>query len=180
MKKVFLSMIFLFTLASLLSAQMLVNSETLKVNDSTILMVGNDILINKPIGFDFVNIEEVKKSGFNIGKLANIGSAVGSTIGIAGANASNVGAMTTGIKVMQTASVASSIGWTQEAINALNVSDKAKSIVGKKMRILRFKKEGNEKRGEHFYAITAGEGKQDYRIEVEPAIENGEILMIHK
>lgn len=178
MKKSLLLLSLTTSLVLSVNAQELTDKETLRVNDSITLHIGNDILINKPSGYDFSNIEEVKKGGFSIGKFANVGAAVGSTIGLAGANAGNIGAMSTGIKVMSTASVASSVGWTQDAINALNVSDQAKSIVGKKMRILKFKKEGNEKRGEHFFAIVAGSGKTDYKVEIEPAINSGEILVI--
>jgi len=164
-------------LATTSNAQKLIDNDALQINDSITLHTGEDIMINKPYAFDFVNVDEVKKGGFGIGKFANIGAAVGSTIGLAGISTGSVGAMTTGVKVMETATVASSVGWTQDAINALNASDKAKSIVGKKMRILKFKKEGNEKRGEHYYAIVAGEGKQDYKIEAAPAIATGEIVV---
>ena len=160
------------------NAQQLTDKETLQVNDSITLHVGNDILINKPQSFDFVNVEELKKGGFSLSKIANVaGSAGGALVGLGGQTAS-IGTMTTGIKVMQTAGTAASVGYTVDAINAMNISDQAKSIVGKKMRILKFKKEGNEKRGEHYYAIAAGEGKHDYKIEVAPAITSGEILII--
>ncbi len=115
-----------------------------------------------------------------MGKIANIASSAGGAIVGLGGQTASIGTMTTGIKVMQTAGTAASVGFTVDAINAMNISDQAKSIVGKKMRILKFKKEGNEKRGEHFYAIVAGEGKHDYKIEIEPAITSGEVLILKK
>lgn len=158
-------------------SQKLINKDSLQI-DSLMLKVGDDLIIGKPAAYDFVNIEE-QKSKLSFGKIANIAGSAGTALGLAGAETGSIGAMKTGLTAMNTVSTVSSIGMTADAINALNVSDKAKQIIGKKFRILKFKQEGNNKRGFHYYAIVAGEGKTNYKIEIIPAIQSKEVIGIN-
>ncbi|WP_447639927.1 MULTISPECIES: hypothetical protein [Chitinophagaceae] len=159
-------------------SQKLIDKNTFQVNNSLTLKIGDDLVIGKPAAYDFVNIEE-EKNKFSFGKIANIAGAAGSAVGLAGVQTGSIGAMETGIKAMNTASTVSSIGMTADAIKSLNASDKAKQIIGKKFRILKFKEDGNEKRGYHYYAVVAGEGKTNYRIEVIPAIQSQEVVGVN-
>lgn len=146
--------------------------------DTITIHVGDDLTIGKPSTFDFVNISESKR-GLSIGNIANAAGALGSTVGLLGAETGHLGTAMTGIKVMNAANTAASAGLTADAISALNVSNQAKLIIGKQFRVLRFKKEGNERRGQHIYAILAGEGKTNYKAELAPAIKASEIIAIN-
>lgn len=175
--------ILLFTGIALLLAipsfsQKLIDKETFQVNDSLTLKVGDDLIIGKPAAYDFVNIEEEKKK-FGIGKLASIAGAAGTAVGLGGAMVGGASTVAASGKILEGAATASTVGMTAEEINSLNISDKAKQIIGKKFRILKFKEEGNEKRGYHYYATVAGEGKTNYKIEIIPAIQAKEVIGIN-
>ncbi|SEA41558.1 hypothetical protein SAMN05192529_11773 [Arachidicoccus rhizosphaerae] len=167
----------MFGLVSTAFSQTLENKDTFTMDTLTI-HVGDDLTIGKPSTFDFVNVVE-SKHGLGIGNIANAAGALGSTVGLLGAETGHLGTAMTGIKVMNAANTAASVGWTADAIAALNVSNQAKKIIGKKFRVLRFKKEGNQRRGEHIYAILAGEGKTNYKAELAPAIKSHEIIAIN-
>jgi len=159
------------------NAQSLINKKTF-VFDSVKIMVGDDITIGKPSTYDFVNITKMKRLR-KIGKIANVVGDVGFAAGMIGATSGDVDAAMTGVKVMQGASTAASIGWTAAEINQMNVSNRAKQIIGKKFRVLKFKKKGNKRRGEHLYGIVAGEGHTNYKIELAPAIKSKEVIAIN-
>ncbi|MNY42641.1 hypothetical protein D3C86_1775510 [compost metagenome] len=90
-----------------------------------------------------------------------------------GYDAGSLGAVKTGARLSQTGSQAAKLTALTDKL-----SSQAKPIAGKKLRILKFKVEGNEKRGEHFFAIVAAEGNKDFKIELEPAIETKEIVAV--
>ena len=51
----------------------------------------------------------------------------------------------------------------------------------KELRILKFNSSGSEKRGFHYYAIVAGPGNSNYKIDLEPALNTFEVAgMNHK
>lgn len=51
---------------------------------------------------------------------------------------------------------------------------------GQRLRVLKFFKKGNLKRGEHFYATVAGIGKENYDIELDRAIDTQEVLDVNE
>lgn len=173
-KNVFIAALLFLGVVSPSFSQSLQNKDTFTLDTLTI-HVGDDLTIGRPSQFDFVNITK-SKHGLGIGKIASAAGALGSTVGLLGAETGHLGTAMTGLKVMNAANTATSVGWTADAIAALNVSNQAKLIIGKQFRVLRFKKEGNERRGEHIYAILAGEGKTNYKAELVPAIKSNEII----
>lgn len=176
---IFLTAAFLLGVSVPGFSQKLQDNDTFVLNDSITIKVGDDLTIGKPSDFEFVNITQ-SKHGFGLGTIANAAGSVGSSVGLLGAESGHLKTAMTGIKVMNTANTVSNVGGTADAIAALNVSNQAKEIIGKKFRILRFKDEGNERRGHHVYAFVAGEGKTNYKIELYPAIESQEVIAVNE
>jgi len=176
---IFLTAAFLLGVAVPGFSQKLQDDGTFVLNNKTTIKVGDDLTIGRPADYDFINITP-SKHGFGLGAIANAAGSVGSSVGLLGAESGHLKTAMTGIKVMNTANTVSNIGESADAIAALNVSNKAKEIIGKKFRILRFKDEGNERRGHHVYAFVAGEGKTNYKIELYPAIESQEVIAVNE
>lgn len=182
MKSLFL-IFSLFVTATAINAQELKDEKTLVLNDSTTINVGDEFIVNLPYTYDFVSIQEAKK-GFsmkNLAKIGNVGSAIGGTLGSIGAATRNIGVLSTGVEIMNKASIATSIGMTAEAIDQLQVSKGAKQIISKKMRVIEFKKEGSQEDGYAYYAIANINGdKKKYKVELEPALRINEIILVEK
>ena len=136
--------------------------------------VGDNITIGMPSnGTEFTNITEHLKGFKKLGKLAGDLSDVGAQVVSSGYDAGSAGAVKTGARLNQTGSQAAKLTALTDKL-----SPQARPIAGKKLRILKFKVEGNEKRGQHFFAIVAAEGNKDFKIELEPAIESKEIVAV--
>lgn len=136
--------------------------------------VGDNITIGMPSnGVEFSNIAEQLKGFKKLGKLAGDLSDVGAQVVSSGYDAGSSGTVKTGARLSQTGNQASKLTALTDKL-----SSQAKPIAGKKLRILKFKVEGNEKRGQHFFAIVAAEGNKDFKIELEPAIESKEIVAV--
>jgi len=148
------------------------------IMDTITIHVGDDLIIGTPSQYDFVNIQESKR-GMGLGKIANVAGSAGMATTLLGLETNHLGAAMTGAKVLGGAATLASVGMTADAIAQLNVSNEARRIIGKKFRVIRLKEEGNKKRGEHYYAIVAGEGHTNYKIELPPAIKSNEILAVN-
>jgi len=158
-------------------SQSLTDKDTF-VMDSVTIHVGDDLTIGTPSQYDFVNIQESKR-GMGLGKIANVAGNAGLATALLGVETKSVGTLMTGAKVLEGAGTLASVGMTADAIAKLNVSNEARKIIGKKFRVMRLKQEGSKKRGEHYYAIVAGEGHTNYKIELPPAIQSNEILAVN-
>jgi hypothetical protein len=136
--------------------------------------VGDDITIGYPSnGVDFVNIAEHLKGFKKLTKVASdIGSA-GSQLVSSGYDAGSSGAVKAGASLNKNGAAAARLTSLTDKL-----SPGAKPIAGKKLRILKFKVDGNAERGEHFFAFVAAEDNKDYKIEIEPAIESKEIVAV--
>lgn len=136
--------------------------------------VGDDITIGYPSnGVDFVNITEHLKGFKKFGKMASDIGDAGSQLVSSGYDAGSSGAVKAGAKLNKNGAAAARLTSLTDKL-----SSGAKPIAGKKLRILKFKVDGNAERGEHFFVFVAAEGNKDYKIEIEPAIEAKEIIAV--
>lgn len=138
--------------------------------------VGDDLIIGYPtMGIDFNFIENNTKNKVGLAaKLAGAaGSIAGSTalIGVGARNASTV------TKSVQAAGAAGAAKGVANAGDMLLQGEN--KLTGQHLRILKFQKKGNAKRGEHFYAIVAGKGAENYVIELDRAILTNEIIGVN-
>lgn len=164
------------SLSTPLFSQTLIDENTFVSSGLDTIRVGDDLSIGDPFeygGFAFVVNDTKGKIGL-VGKLAKATSTVG--VGVLGMGVANLSgnAIMTGAKVATTAGTVSGIADVGDVVTGDN-----NGLPGRKMRILRFDKKGNAKRGEFFYAIVAGPKNQNYRIELIPAIENKEIIAVN-
>ncbi|MCL4639333.1 MAG: hypothetical protein M5Z89_10125 [Olivibacter sp.] len=159
----------------------ILQNNTFTLNDSIQVSVADTILIDLPAGHDFLFIEQQKKSKFSLSKLTKIGdvgSAVGGTLGSLGAVTGSLGTLNTGIKIMNTGAVARSVGMTSEAIENLDVSSKAKKLVG--MKVIVEKLIPADAKGESFVTailVNAQKSKDRYQVKLTPAILTGEVYI---
>lgn len=139
-----------------LKAQRLIDKETLQVNNSITLHVGNDITVNKPSSHDFAYICEEKEHVKNQKTSKNTGK---------------------GGKWDHSKLKGKSDLEIFNYVVSNATPNKAKSIIGRKMRIIKFKKEDDPKGEKRFYAIVDAKEKTSYKIEIVAAITSGEILI---
>lgn len=157
-------------------------SDTFVLNDSIEVSVGDTILIDIPASADFLFVSRKKKKlGLSkLSQIGDIGSAVGGTLGTIGAATGSIGTLKTGIEIMNAGSVARSVGMTSEAIERLDVSKKAKKIIGTKAVVQELQPTGDE--NESFVkAIVANSEKMKelYEVSIAPAIYTGEIYILN-
>lgn len=182
--KIFFLVTALVLVTGSISAQHMADKDTFMLNDTTKVVVGQELLVNIPFNnsFDFLNIKKAK--GFSLGKIskiADVGGALGSTLGTVGMATGNIGTLGTAIDIMNTANVASSIGMTAEAIDALNVSPDAKDIISKKLKVIKIDKKGSDKKGYAYTAVVVVSGTdKKYQVDLEPALRTKEVLILSK
>ncbi|MGJ1206125.1 hypothetical protein [Sphingobacterium lactis] len=183
MKKLFLFLVCL-TAVSLVHAQKkLTDENTLVVNDSITLKVGDEFIVNLPYAYEFVSIEEHKKrfNLKNLKKIGHVGSAVGGSLGFIGVATENIGVLSTGVDIITKAGAVTSVGMTAEAIDELTVSDRSKKIIAKKMRISAFQEMGSAENGYTYFAIPNIIGdKKKFKVEIEPALRTNEIILVQE
>ncbi|TKC08036.1 hypothetical protein FA048_12800 [Pedobacter polaris] len=153
--------------------QQIMNDTTFVSANGSILNVNDDLIIGYPSGqakeFLFINNHTEKKIGF-AGKLAGKVASVGSGVGLLGVGIGSLNTVMTGVKI---AGAAGTIADVASVSDLLLKGDNP--LTGQRFRILRFNKTGNQKRGEHFFAVVAGPGNANYQIELEPALATYEI-----
>ncbi len=158
-------------------SQVLIDKNTFLASTGGTISVGDDITIGVPANYsyEFSFIENNTKNKVGIaGKLAGVATTVGvGAIGLGAVNGS-YGAAKAGAKVAVAAATAEEISDGSEAVLGHN-----HELTGRKMRILKFKKEGNSRRGEYIYAIVAGPKQQNYKIELPLAIQSKEITVVN-
>lgn len=173
MKKIIVSSFLFFSATATISAQLAVNSiqnnqTELLINDSITLKKGQEIQVYLPAGKDFVFVKQ-KKSGLNtklLGKVTDIAGSGASAIGLGSGNLKVLQGTT---KVINTVKVVNYSAGTLDKIQELPISNSAKKIAGKKMKI-----EGWEF-AENGYVITAYLDKKKYEIYLQEAAISGEI-----
>lgn len=135
--------------------------------------VGDDLIIGYPSGNDgdflFVSNDTKKKLGL-ASKIAGAAASVGSGAVAVGVGTGSLGTIRTGVGVARTAGTVSDVTGAGEVL-----LKGEHELTGQTVRILRFEKSGNKRRGEHYYAIVAGSGKSNFKIEIEPALNNKEV-----
>lgn len=153
--------------------QEIINDSTFVSSQGVKLQIGDDLIIGYPSGSDgnflYVTNERKKKLGL-ASKVAGAAAGMGSGMIGVGIGSGSVGAVKTGVRVVGAAGAASEVAGVGEVL-----LKSENELTGQRLRILKFDKSGNEKRGEHFYAIVAGERKSNFKIEVEPAILTNEL-----
>ena len=176
MKTLILVLIVVTGMYSVTFSQVLIDENTFITSEQDTIRVGDDLSIGNPLRYgEFSFIENATKNNIGMaGKLARATSSIG--LGVMGMGAANTSAkaVMTGAKVATTAETASEVAGAADVVTGNN-----NELTGRKMRVLRFDMKGNKKRGEFFYAIVAGPKNQNYRIELIPAIENGEITLVN-
>lgn len=171
MKKVILSGLLVCTTA--LFAQQKVesiqnNGNHLLVNDSILINRGNVIKIHLPAGKDFVFIRR-KKSVLGAKMLGSIADVVGVGASAIGIGSNNIGTITKAIEVANAARAVEYGVDALEKIQELPISDNAKKIAGKKMKVLdwTFTDDG--------WIIIAEYERKKYEIYLQGAVMAGEI-----
>lgn len=167
----------LFTLFALFPffsfSQKIVNDSVFISSQGQELKIGDDLIIGYPSGNDgsflHVSNDTKKKLGF-ASKIAGAAASVGSGVVGVGVSSGSVGTIRTGIKVAGVAGSASDVAGVGEIL-----LKGENELTGQRLRILKFDHSGNAKRGEHFYAIVAGSGNSNFKIEIEPAISTMEL-----
>lgn len=132
------------------------------------LRLGDDLIIGYPSSNDgqfmFVSNDTKKKLGL-LSKVAGATASVGSSVVGVGLGSGSIGAIRTGARVSQVA------GTTSQVAGVGDIMLKGENqLTGQRVKILKFDQSGNEKRGIHYFAIVAGSGKSNFKIEIEPAI----------
>lgn len=138
--------------------------------------VGDDLIIGYPsLGADFSFIENNTKKKIGLaGKLANAASNVAGSVALVGVGAGSYETVGKGIQAMGSASAVEGVAKAGDLL----IQGENK-LTGQRLRILKFHKKGNPKRGEHFYATVAGVGKENFIIELDRAIETREVLGVN-
>ncbi|MBB6131497.1 hypothetical protein [Mucilaginibacter lappiensis] len=172
MKKIFFVAAFLL-LSHFSFSQQLLNDSTFVSYKGISFKVKDDIIIGYPSGqtgdFSFVVNDTKRKFGL-LSKIAGAAGDVGSGVATVGIGGGSTGAIKTGLNTMGASQAAGGVGSAGEIL--LTGENK---LTGQQMRILKFSKTGSDKRGVHFFAIVAGPGNSNYKIELEPAITSYEI-----
>ncbi|SEN18140.1 hypothetical protein SAMN05216436_112119 [bacterium A37T11] len=169
----------LLTLAPFVSfAQELTDEKTFVDDKGRTFKVGDDLTIGEPTsssGFKYIANSKKRKTGW-LSKAAGAVADAGESVVQTGSDLGSSKTLKTGYDVNRKASAASN---ATSAGEKLLGSNKMEDIAGQSLRILKFRKTGNEERGEHFFALVAGPGKTDYDVELIPAIKKGEIVGIN-
>ena len=137
------------------------------------IKVGDELIIGYPSGsdgnFNFVSNNTKKKLGL-LSKVAGATASVGSSVVGVGVGSRSVGAIRTGARVAGVAGTTSQVAGVGEIL-----LKGENELTGQRVKVLKFDKSGNEERGIHYYAIVAGSGKSNFKIEIEPAIFSKEL-----
>ena len=141
--------------------------------------MGDTLTINVPAAGDFAYVtQQKKKSGLGkITKIGNIGGHIGSAVGSLGALGGNLGALKTGIDIMQAGDVVYSSGRAAEEIADLNLSGKAKKLVGKKLVIVSIQRPQDAAMGMVGAVAKEVDGKKLFDVALMQAFYTGEILV---
>lgn len=171
MNKTILTAVMIFLSASV-SAQLKsiesINNQIV-VNDSIKISKGSEIQIHLPANKDFMFVKQVKKNLLSTKMLGNIADVVGTGASAIGIGTNNIGTMSKAFEVARTARAIEYGADALEKIQDLPISDKAKKIAGKKMKILdwKFTDDG--------WILTAELDKKKYEIYLQEAIVTEEI-----
>lgn len=171
---------FLFVLlisAITVSAQALIDKNTFLTAASDTIRVGDDITIGLPANFqyEFSFIENDTKNKVGIaGRIAGAVTTVGAGVVGLGAVNGSYEVVQAGANAATAATVVDGVADGADAVLGHN-----HELTGRQMRVLKFKKEGNPKRGEYFYAVVAGPKQQNYKIEIPLAIQSKEIVAVN-
>lgn len=172
---------FTFILASIFLLPFLSNAQIIedKIFTSSSGMefsVGDDLIIGYPsLGAEFNFIENNTKKKIGLaGKLAGAATRVATSVAVIGVGSGSYGTVATGVQAAGAASAVEGVA----KVGDLIIKGENK-LTGQRLRILKFFKKGNPKRGEHFYATVAGIGKENYDIELDRAIDLQEVLGVN-
>lgn len=174
MKKSQILKVFLLSFIPLASFSQSITGDSLFISSKgTQLKAGDNLIIGYPSQnngeFVFVSNETKKKLGM-FSKIAGVTSSVGSSVLGVGLGSGSIETIRTGAKVAEVA------GTTSQIASVGDVVLKGENeLIGQRVKILKFTQTGNEKRGIHFFAIVAGSGASNFRIEIEPAILTQEL-----
>ncbi len=144
--------------------------EHLLVNGQYKIEKGGTIQIHLPSNKDFVFVKQ-KKSLFSTQLIGNIAGVVGTGAATVGIGTNSIGTWEKAIKVMNTANA---VQYGANAINQIEnlpISDKAKKIAGKQMKV----KEWNFT--DDGWVITAELDKKKYEIPLQYAVMVGEVKL---
>lgn len=171
--------IFIFTsifLLPLLSIAQTIEDEIFTSSSGMEFSVGDDLIIGYPsLGAEFSFIENNTKKKIGLaGKLAGAVTHVATSVAVVGVGSGSFETVATGVQAAGTASAVEGVAKAGDLI----ITGENK-LTGQRLRVLKFFKKGNPKRGEHFYATVAGIGKENYDIELDRAIDTQEVLGVN-
>ncbi|GAA4793315.1 hypothetical protein GCM10023231_21960 [Olivibacter ginsenosidimutans] len=154
--------------------QRLIDDDTFEDENGITFKVGDDLMTGEPAAsasqFKFIQNTTKKKIGW-MSKMASSVSSVGKSVAEVGSDVKSGSTVSKGASVANTANSTNNLANSSEKLLV-----KEEDIANQSLRILKFRKTGNEKRGEHFFAVVAGPGKANYEVELVPAIKNGEVV----
>lgn len=164
------------TCSALFSAQTTVISITNKaseliINDSVSLKKGDSLQINIPAGRDFVFVKK-KSSGLNAKLIGRVADVVGVGAAAVGMGSNNVKVLAGASQTIRKANAVKYGAETVEQIQNLPISNDAKKIAGKKMRVLDWKFTDNG------YVVTVVDNNTKFEIYLQEAVNAGEIILI--
>lgn len=151
---------------------------SLSIGDDISVRTGDTLTINVPMSEDFIFVEPKKKMGLGkLTKIGNIGGDIGSAVGSIGAIGGSVGALKTGMDIMHAGNVVYSAGSAAEGIADLNLSKKAKKLVGKKLVVVSIENPQDAAMGMVSAVAKEADGKKVYDVSLLQAFYTGEILV---
>lgn len=151
---------------------------SLSIGEDISVCAGDTLTINVPISEDFTFVEPKKKGGLGkLTKIGNIGGNIGSAVGSLGALGGSVGALKTGMDIMHAGNVVYSAGSAAEEIADLNLSKKAKKLVGKKLVVVSIENPQDAAMGIVSAVAKEADGKKVYDVSLLQAFYTGEILL---
>jgi hypothetical protein len=166
--------IFLFLCVPCLSISQTLVDDTLFISSNKQeIKIGDNLIIGYPSNNDgtFIHVSnDTKKKLSILSKIAETTANIGSSFVGLGVSSSSVDVIRTGSKVSQVA------GATSNVAGAGEIFLKGENeLTGQRVKVLKFSTSGNEKRGIHYYAVVAGSGNSNFKIEIETAIFSKEL-----
>lgn len=143
---------------------------SLLINNQIELSREGEIQINLPANKDFLFIEQ-KKSGLSAKMLGNIADVVGTGASAIGIGTNSIGTMSKAFEVARTARAIEYGADALTKIQDLPISNKAKKIAGKKMKIIDYAFENDG------WILTAELDKKKYKINLQEAVMVGEVKL---
>lgn len=151
---------------------------SLSVIEDISVRAGDTLTINVPMSENFMFVEPKKKGGLGkLTKIGNIGGNIGSAVGSLGALGGSVGTLKTGMDIIHAGNVVYSTGSAAEEIADLNLSKKAKKLVGKKLVVVSIENPQDAAMGMGSAVAKEADGKKVYDVSLLQAFYTGEILL---